>query len=829
MSFSSRILKIFKNMLAIVCAAAVIAAVPSAMSQVKAAPAANATVVNVSSYVNIRDKASTEGGVVTTAQLGVRLAVTATVQAESGDTSACSDWYAVSIVKSGTTYSGYVASKYVQLDVSSSSSQPADAAFESAIAAFPESYKPYLRELHAKHPQWVFHAENVGSSWSNCLDKETVSGVSLVQNTTDVTWQSLSYTGVVDSPNWVNASRSLVAYYMDPRNMMSESSVFQFVDLNYVDNSVDSAAIGRVLTNSFMAAPATAVYLDPAAPMLYQDIFAEAGNAAKTDNTGINPIFLASHALQECGRNGSQGSNGATGFYNFFNIGAYSDAVNAARHGLALAQNGLDAYFNSTYNIPWNTPGKSIVSGAKWIFYNYTIKGQDTLYYMRFNVSPDRKYSLCRHQYMTATQSVSSEGRRMYEAYKASGLLDSALHFYIPVFDSMPAEACALPSKVNAYNDYINLLYTNLLGRSASAGEVSSYSSLLAGGASAGSVASGFLNSDEFKARKLSDKEFIKLMYRTFCNREASADEIAEMTKHISEGYSRNYIFTIIINSKECQDYLSYFSISLETFKNPDLVDNNMAIKPLVVQLYNGVLGRDPDRDGLRNWISQLASGAMSGPQVAAAFCMSPEMDSYELSDGEFVTRLYQVCLGRKPDPAGYDDWTGRLAQHYTREYVVSGFVNSEEFSIICSRYGVSVDQFVSKTTIGLSPSPAKINAFVVRLYDLALGRQPDQQGLDNWKNGLISGNLNGYGVAYGFIFSEEMKALNLSDGEFVTRLYKIFLDREPDDYGYNDWTGRLANGASRLDIFEGFVYSQEFAGLCVEAGFMPYDSYQLG
>ena len=31
-----------------------------------------------------------------------------------------------------------------------------DSDFEKSIAAFPDEYKPYLRELHEKYPQWTF-------------------------------------------------------------------------------------------------------------------------------------------------------------------------------------------------------------------------------------------------------------------------------------------------------------------------------------------------------------------------------------------------------------------------------------------------------------------------------------------------------------------------------------------------------------------------------------------------------------------------------------------------------------------------------------------------
>ena len=70
---------------------------------------------------------------------------------------------------------------------------------------------------------------------------------------------------------------------------------------------------------------------------------------------------------------------------------------------------------------------------------------------------------------------------------------------------------------------------------------------------------------------------------------------------------------------------------------------------------------------------------------------------------------------------------------------------------------------------------------------------------------------------------------MDLDNSEFLTRMYRIFLDREPDDYGFNYWTERMNNGATRLEIFEGFVYSDEFTDLCVQAGFKPNAEYKIG
>ena len=44
-----------------------------------------------------------------------------------------------------------------------------DADFEAYLNAqgFPESYKPYLRSLHAQYPNWKFRAAKTGLSWSS--------------------------------------------------------------------------------------------------------------------------------------------------------------------------------------------------------------------------------------------------------------------------------------------------------------------------------------------------------------------------------------------------------------------------------------------------------------------------------------------------------------------------------------------------------------------------------------------------------------------------------------------------------------------------------------
>lgn len=114
------------------------------------------------------------------------------------------------------------------------------------------------------------------------------------------------------------------------------------------------------------------------------------------------------------------------------------------------------------------------------------------------------------------------------------------------------------------------------------------------------------------------------------------------------------------------------------------------------------------------------------------------------------------------------------------------------------------------------------VRNFASRLYSVALNRTPDQAGLDYWTNRLAAREITGTQAAYGFFFSAEFTNTNMSNEEYVRRLYRTFLDRDPDAAGYNYWLTRIADGASRTEVFYGFSGSAEFAGICAYAGINP-------
>ncbi len=117
------------------------------------------------------------------------------------------------------------------------------------------------------------------------------------------------------------------------------------------------------------------------------------------------------------------------------------------------------------------------------------------------------------------------------------------------------------------------------------------------------------------------------------------------------------------------------------------------------------------------------------------------------------------------------------------------------------------------------SSSPKSVADFVTRCYNVALSRQPDEDGYKYWIDSLTNGSACGAQVGFGFIFSNEYINKNRSNEEFVRDLYSMYFGRTPDEAGFNYWVNLLNNNLTREDVFAGFANSSEFYNLCLDYG----------
>jgi subtilisin family serine protease len=241
------------------------------------------------------------------------------------------------------------------------------------------------------------------------------------------------------------------------------------------------------------------------------------------------------------------------------------------------------------------------------------------------------------------------------------------------------------------------------------------------------------------------------------------------------------------------------------TFRNLD------DIGLFVERLYRLTLDRPSEPSGFQEWTRVLRDGSATGVHVAHGFFFSKEIGMRNLSNDRFVEVLYLTMLDRPSEPAGKTVWVARLDEGYTREYVFAGFANSIEFGRLCAAAGINQGSYTP-------PPGSQIRAFVTRLYRTTLNREPDIDGLNGWTDALLGGSTGAH-VAQGFVFSQEMISANLSNDDFVERLYQALLGRQSDVPGKTEWVRRLNQGFSREYVFAGFANSIEFGRLCAEAG----------
>lgn len=375
---------------------------------------------------------------------------------KSGHGSECkSEFVYIGIDYKQSTYYGYVCKDFIW---DGTISEELKTKFKNA--GFPESYYEGLAVMQIAHPNWKFVAIPTGVNFEAALNGEDVSGKSLMQKTggnnnvgylsteeADYNWKTDKYT-VYDSSTWYQASRQTIAYYMDPRNWLSDMYVFQFEPISYTEMDDSLTVVQTILKGQFL--------------LKYAQNFV---NAAK--KADVSAVYLAGLSKQEVGGTTANvaisgkafsynGVNYPAGYYNFYNIGASSDA-HPAQKGLVYAYGGTKGT-DTTYNRPWNSPDKAIYGGALFIHDTYLAYFQNTGYFKKWNVVANyaksigsKYYNLYTHQYMTAIIAPSTEAKTAYSSYYSLGLLDSNFTFYIPVYNNMPAKT-TLPKKGSPNN-----------------------------------------------------------------------------------------------------------------------------------------------------------------------------------------------------------------------------------------------------------------------------------------------------------------------------------------------------------------------------------------
>lgn len=117
--------------------------------------------------------------------------------------------------------------------------------------------------------------------------------------------------------------------------------------------------------------------------------------------------------------------------------------------------------------------------------------------------------------------------------------------------------------------------------------------------------------------------------------------------------------------------------------------DKNDGATRFVAQCYNVFLDRAADVDGLNAWTKVILADKEEARNVPYGFVFSDEMNKKNLSDEAFVRILYEGILDRTPDNQGVAEWVEVIENGESREHVFEGFVRSPEFTELLNDYGL--------------------------------------------------------------------------------------------------------------------------------------------
>lgn len=333
----------------------------SGMNSLSSVYAAQTAVIR-GTNVNVRAAASTSSQSLTS--LGNNTAVSILNQTTGADGKV---WCQISA--GGVT--GYVRSDFV---TSQSTSYSSDANFEAYLTqqGFPESYKSGLRALHAQYPNWIFHAVQTGIDWNTAVATELQGTSSLIESSAKSSWKSTedgkfdwttsTWPGF-DGATWVGASKEIVSYYMDPRNFLDDSYVFQFAVHDYDSSMQTIEGLRSMLSGTFLDSQ---VAIDASSPLYVaaaaaQGITSTAGSTESTVTVSENTTAGTSTGSESVlGYEGPGAVNEST---SMASVGSQSISTITAANVLE-GTDSVTASASGSGPVPGSGPSGSTVSAA---------------------------------------------------------------------------------------------------------------------------------------------------------------------------------------------------------------------------------------------------------------------------------------------------------------------------------------------------------------------------------------------------------------------------------------------------------------------------------
>ena len=130
-----------------------------------------------------------------------------------------------------------------------------------SLLAFPDSYKTLLTAVKQVYPNYIFVADYIDLSFSDVVYNQTLKHrklVSMEKNGDGISWRALGpenynwQTGKWNpySGNWTDASKEVIAYYVDPRNFLNVTNIYAFATQAY-NTKQNEEMLSKIIKDSY--------------------------------------------------------------------------------------------------------------------------------------------------------------------------------------------------------------------------------------------------------------------------------------------------------------------------------------------------------------------------------------------------------------------------------------------------------------------------------------------------------------------------------------------------------------------------------------------------
>jgi hypothetical protein len=200
---------------------------------------------------------------------------------------------------------------------------------------------------------------------------------------------------------------------------------------------------------------------------------------------------------------------------------------------------------------------------------------------------------------------------------------------------------------VEPYAPFLRALYQGLLKRNADQGGLDYWEQQLQQGVSRAVVIDGFYHSAEHRGLQVDS------YYRDYLGRAADAGGRADWIRAFQQGADE-------------------FAVKSGFLASPEYARRQGSEQDLVEGLYQDVLGRTGDRDGVRFWLQTYRYSDRTN--VAAGFVTSVEHRQ------RLIDEVYATYLGRAPDRSESDEAIARLKSDRGLGPTLRALLSDDEF-----------------------------------------------------------------------------------------------------------------------------------------------------